>query len=201
MCVINQIPEYTCLDENDSSDAVRAFSAIQSFIIKKAMRWVKSLSDHERAQYDLDDALQEIWLKLHATYHLYDPTKSKLITWAGYVVDHELLRLYGKTRLVGPKRYRAEWHAVDELPVVAEPHDHITETDDRDEATTLVNQAIQNLSDPRLARILGWTYGINGVTQLTDAEIEARRKISRQSLCRRRKQALEEVRAFLAERQ
>jgi RNA polymerase sigma factor (sigma-70 family) len=208
MCIVKEIPEYTCLDARDEDDRAAQLASIQGMVIQMAKRWIHSLSPRERGQYDLDDILQEIWMRLSQQVHRYDSKVSLMTTWAHTIVRHELERIRGKARIVGPKQgpflvpiYSIDHAEEEAAKAVTEIEDkrrnQSEEFDDNNETISILDQAIANLSGVRSASVVAWTYGINGGETLSVEEIARRLRETPRQIKNRRKKAIKEMRTYI----
>ena len=74
--------------------------SIWHFIAKKVLSFVETLRPRERANYDPEDLLMELFCKLQEKDGKWSPGRGRYITFAGAVIERELSSLRDKARTV-----------------------------------------------------------------------------------------------------
>ena len=90
--------------------------SIWPFIVRRVIRFQESLKPRERANFDHEDTLAELWVALAEKDSEWTPERGKYITYAGVIIDRELCSIRDKARTVHSprnsscrlKEYRAE---------------------------------------------------------------------------------------------
>lgn len=84
--------------------AAERISSIWGFVVRKALAFDRTLKPNERANFDLDDLLAELYVALAERDHLWTPERGKYITFAGAIIDHALYAIRDKARTVESPR-------------------------------------------------------------------------------------------------
>ena len=90
--------------------------SIWPFIVRRVIKFQESLKHRERANFDHEDTLTELWVALAEKDSEWSPDRGKYITFAGVIIDCELCAIRDKARTVHSprnsscrlKKYRAE---------------------------------------------------------------------------------------------
>lgn len=78
--------------------------SIWPFTVRRVLRFVKTLKPRELSNYDPEDILGEIMLKLAEKDDKWTPERGKYITFAGVIIDHEFQAIRDKARTVHAPR-------------------------------------------------------------------------------------------------
>jgi DNA-directed RNA polymerase specialized sigma24 family protein len=158
-------PEYLAPEET-ASDAAERIMSILPFLTGRARRWIRCLPGRARAQLDVEDVLQELWLKLLAEDQHFDPTRSQYVTWASVVVDRRLQRL-GDQLCRGPRPMPLVCDLSDDR--LSTPIESIVAAENRQRAREAVAGVIERLDDRHHA-VVCFSYGLDGVETKTITE-------------------------------
>jgi RNA polymerase sigma factor (sigma-70 family) len=138
-----------------SSAAERRIVSVLPLITKLANRWLRDQHPRQRAQYDLEDIIQELWAELLAVDPSYDPSKSAYTTWVMLIVPQRLARL-GQRR-PGNRQEPLAFDVIDgNAPTAAESFER---AEDAQQARQAVQQGMERLDDAHYS-VLAWTYGL-----------------------------------------
>lgn len=85
-------PSPDFLNEEDAAKATTAerIRSIWPFLVTKVLEFERTLSPRQRANFDAEDACQELWLQLAVRDHKFDPERSQYVNYAGAIIDREL---------------------------------------------------------------------------------------------------------------
>ena len=90
--------------------AEERIESVWPFLKAYVAGFVRDLSRHDRAGFDLNDYLQEIWIELREKDPKYDPNKSKYITFARLIARNRMVLLRDRRQTVsGPKDARSTY--------------------------------------------------------------------------------------------
>jgi hypothetical protein len=94
------------LDKDDAADATAAdrIRSIWPFIVQRVLRFQSRLNDRERANFDTEDCLLEVWCELASRDDKYDATRGRYITFAAPVIDHCLYAVRERARTIESPR-------------------------------------------------------------------------------------------------
>lgn len=186
-----QVPDF---DESGQSAPDRIAKVIP-LLTRTIMTWLKSLRERERAQYDIDDVLQEAWLILLKKDHYYDPLRGKYSTFSVMILTRFLADLRNRCHIVdSPRDTTARLGKADEqapetlerirqsIRDVGSLEDDLLDRGDDPTVERATHQdndqlylarlgsALRELKDPQAAKTLAWTYGLFGAQPLELSE-------------------------------
>lgn len=131
----------------DSDAASRASTeerirSIWPFLVRRVLAFQKSLKPRERANYDHEDVMAELWLALAKRDSKWSPELGRYITFAATVINRELCDIRDKARTVHSprnascrlKEYQAEEEASTITPERLKTANDIRRTSDPAEA-------------------------------------------------------------------
>lgn len=96
--------EFLGADDAAGKTLDERIKSVWPFIISCVRSFEKTLSVRERANYDMEDVVSEIWLALAEKDDKWTPERGKYITFAGVVIHRELSAIRDKCRTVhGPR--------------------------------------------------------------------------------------------------
>jgi DNA-directed RNA polymerase specialized sigma24 family protein len=78
--------------------------SIWPFLVRRVLNFQATLSARERANFDLEDTLAELFIALRDRDAKWRPEQGRYITFAGRVVDHELISIRERARTVESPR-------------------------------------------------------------------------------------------------
>ena len=76
--------------------------SVWPFLVREVLAFGMSLSPREQANFDPEDIITELWVKLAQKDHKWSPERGRYISFAGAVVETELARIRDRTRTVKP---------------------------------------------------------------------------------------------------
>jgi DNA-directed RNA polymerase sigma subunit (sigma70/sigma32) len=91
----------------DEAQAVTPEARIRSiwpFILRRVVAFQRSLKSRERVNFDPEDTITELVVKLLEKDDRWEPERGKYITYAGAVIDHELSVIRDRSRTVQSPR-------------------------------------------------------------------------------------------------
>ena len=75
------------------TDTARRINGVMPMLTGMVRRWLRNRPARHRAQLDLEDLLQELWLELIAKDHHYNPARGRFTTFAAMVAWQRLAEL------------------------------------------------------------------------------------------------------------
>ena len=210
------------LQARDSRE--EAIANVMPLAIKTILNFLKRLSPRERAQYDLDDLSQEIWILLHDKYDKWDPGISRFTTFSRDLTIKFLSEIRNHCRVVdtprdtalrlsNPGSHREQTlvalrQAVrvptsldkDDLvyaPKVGEGLDEVATQAEATYAVKVLFQAMMSLLSHREIKILSLYYGVLGNTAIEPKKIAGKLGLTLYDLTLARQEAEAKLRAIL----
>jgi hypothetical protein len=187
-------PQYlTPADPAD--DATRRIMGVMPFIVKLAKGWLRRLPAFHRAQFDLEDVLQELWAELLHKSRYYDPARAAFTTFTAMVVGQHLQDI-GDRLCRGPHQDSLDRDVID--PAYDSALDVAEARESARMAREAVQEAMGRIESDIDFLILAWNHGVAGRAPKPVAEQAALLLMTTGGVIHRRNLAEQQLKTLLA---
>lgn len=90
------------LADDVAGDATTAerIQSVWAYLTQKVLVFERTLKPRERINYDAEDVVQTLYIKLSEQDHKFDATRSKYVNFAAAVIDRELCNIRDRSRTI-----------------------------------------------------------------------------------------------------
>lgn len=92
--------EYLSHDEAIAAPVEARIKSVWPFLVRQVLRFSETLRPRDRANYDPEDVLGELWVTLVEKDEKWEPTRGRYLTFAGRVVANELHAIRDRSHTV-----------------------------------------------------------------------------------------------------